>query len=286
MSVINNVPSEVLTEALHCLEAAGYPVAAGKIRNLLATAQPAADGEREAFEQAERDCVRQGHPAMAFMHRNDLLANFKARADQPAKAEGVAVPKEWRAGVIDVAKLIQKIADDYATEFGHDDMGGLSFGSGQSAEIRSDYHTMLLDLVDEVNGMLAAAPALPVTSGAFKLCDHVRKTKGSQWSGRVVGTYNTELTPEGYAVESSTEKGSVQIYPASALELDHGSPNHTEQVRLAKKALELCDAAENKEDLPLNKWALKTGRLVNEVRDLAEQYAAAPSAGSQQEQGE
>ena len=47
----------------------------------------------------------------------------------------------------------------------------------------------------------------------------VRKVSGSQWHGKVVGTYSTELTPEGYAVESSTEKGSVQIYPAKALEL-------------------------------------------------------------------
>ena len=54
----------------------------------------------------------------------------------------------------------------------------------------------------------------------FKLGDKVRKTKGSQWRGTVVGTYSTSLTPEGYAVESSTEKGSVQIYPAAALEKD------------------------------------------------------------------
>ena len=52
----------------------------------------------------------------------------------------------------------------------------------------------------------------------FKLGDPVRKTKGSCWSGKVVGTYSTELTPEGYAVESFVEKGSVQIYPAAALE--------------------------------------------------------------------
>lgn len=53
----------------------------------------------------------------------------------------------------------------------------------------------------------------------FKLGDHVRKTKGSNWRGHVVGTYSTDLTPEGYAVESDTETGSVQIYPAHALEL-------------------------------------------------------------------
>jgi hypothetical protein len=52
----------------------------------------------------------------------------------------------------------------------------------------------------------------------FKLGDTVRKSKGSQWHGTVVGTYSTALTPEGYAVESWTETGSVQIYPAAALE--------------------------------------------------------------------
>ena len=52
----------------------------------------------------------------------------------------------------------------------------------------------------------------------FQLGDTVRKVKGSQWHGTVVGTYSTTLTPEGYCVESSTEIGSVQIYPAAALE--------------------------------------------------------------------
>jgi dihydrofolate reductase (trimethoprim resistance protein) len=52
----------------------------------------------------------------------------------------------------------------------------------------------------------------------FRIGDTVKKTKGSQWHGKIVGTYSTTLTPEGYAVESSTEIGSVQIYPAAALE--------------------------------------------------------------------
>jgi dihydrofolate reductase (trimethoprim resistance protein) len=53
----------------------------------------------------------------------------------------------------------------------------------------------------------------------FDYGDRVRKTKGSSWQGRVVGFYSTELTPEGYGVESEREPGSVQIYPAAALEL-------------------------------------------------------------------
>lgn len=52
----------------------------------------------------------------------------------------------------------------------------------------------------------------------FVIGDHVWKVKGSQWQGKVVGTYSTELTPEGFCVESDFHKGSVQLYPASALE--------------------------------------------------------------------
>ena len=46
----------------------------------------------------------------------------------------------------------------------------------------------------------------------------VRKTKGSRWQGKIVGYYSTELTPYGVSIESSTEIGSVQIYPVSAIE--------------------------------------------------------------------
>ncbi len=53
----------------------------------------------------------------------------------------------------------------------------------------------------------------------FNIGDRVRKVKGSEWQGFVVGVYRTELTPEGYCVESESHKGSVQIYPESALEL-------------------------------------------------------------------
>ncbi len=51
----------------------------------------------------------------------------------------------------------------------------------------------------------------------FKIGDYVYKLSGSEWSGYVVGTYSTQLTPEGYCVESKDHFGSVQIYPAAAL---------------------------------------------------------------------
>ena len=51
----------------------------------------------------------------------------------------------------------------------------------------------------------------------YKLGDRLTKTRGSKWTGRVVGFYSTNLTPIGYAIESETETGSVQIYPEAAL---------------------------------------------------------------------
>lgn len=76
----------------------------------------------------------------------------------------------------------------------------------------------------------------------WELGDLVSKTKGSNWTGRVVGYYSTVLTPRGYAVESLTEKGSVQIYPESALK-EVTEPTELEQLR--KERDELYTALEN-----------------------------------------
>lgn len=55
--------------------------------------------------------------------------------------------------------------------------------------------------------------------GWWKMGVRVRKIKGANWCGKVVGYYATDLTNRGYAVESETETGSVQIYPEAALEI-------------------------------------------------------------------
>ena len=55
--------------------------------------------------------------------------------------------------------------------------------------------------------------------GKFALGDRVKKKSGSEWQGYIVGWYSTGLTKTGYAVESESHLGSVQIYPESALEL-------------------------------------------------------------------
>jgi hypothetical protein len=65
----------------------------------------------------------------------------------------------------------------------------------------------------------------------FKRGDRVTKTKGSSWTGRVVGFYSTDLTPIGYCVESENEPGSVQIYPEAAL-----APAQPKMMSEAKKS--------------------------------------------------
>ncbi|QPI11754.1 hypothetical protein IM687_14060 [Stutzerimonas stutzeri] len=66
---------------------------------------------------------------------------------------------------------------------------------------------------------LTAPIAQTAPQGKFRMGDMVKKSTGSEWVGRVVGWYSTEQTKEGYAVESSAHRNSVQIYPAKALEL-------------------------------------------------------------------
>jgi dihydrofolate reductase (trimethoprim resistance protein) len=59
----------------------------------------------------------------------------------------------------------------------------------------------------------------PESHRTFSKGDRVKKKSGSNWHGYIVGWYQTDLTPEGYNVESAFERGSVQLYPAHALEL-------------------------------------------------------------------
>lgn len=87
-------------------------------------------------------------------------------------------------------------------------------------------------IVSQVVKEFAALYAAPIPaqqgwspSGAtakFTLGQRLTKTKGSSWTGKVVGFYSTSLTPIGYCIESENEPGSVQLYPEGALEDANG----------------------------------------------------------------
>lgn len=52
---------------------------------------------------------------------------------------------------------------------------------------------------------------------AFAFGALVQKKGRASWRGKIVGWYRTDITALGYAVESTFEPGSVQIYPETAL---------------------------------------------------------------------
>lgn len=83
--------------------------------------------------------------------------NGSAYMGEPAQL-APSIPEGWKKGVEDVTAMLQKKADDYADEYGYDDMGGLSFGGGAGGEVKMDYYNNLIELIEEVRAMLAAAP--------------------------------------------------------------------------------------------------------------------------------
>jgi hypothetical protein len=67
------------------------------------------------------------------------------------------IPEGWAQGVEAVAKMLDKSADDYAREYGHDDMGSLSFGSGSHAEAKREYHTYLIETAEAARSLISAS---------------------------------------------------------------------------------------------------------------------------------
>ncbi|MBR8123265.1 hypothetical protein KDW39_08895 [Burkholderia multivorans] len=68
----------------------------------------------------------------------------------------------WRAGVEAVAKMIEKKAADYLDEYGYveHDTGAVSWGLGNHADEKRDYHWSLVELAEEVRAMSPAMAAL------------------------------------------------------------------------------------------------------------------------------
>jgi hypothetical protein len=93
--------------------------------------------------------------------------------------------------------------------------------SGEAAKLfcEQDYAKRVRAILDTLPDATAALTRSPVLFPKFSHGDRVMKVRGSSWHGTIVGTYQSSLTTEGYAVESELEAGSVQIFPADALVL-------------------------------------------------------------------
>ncbi len=89
---------------------------------------------------------------MGWRDRKDWVPLYA----RPVPAQ--SVPDGFREGAEAAARLIDQKAELYATRFGHDNTGGISFGQGPHAESKMDHYTGLLELADELRAALAAAP--------------------------------------------------------------------------------------------------------------------------------
>ncbi len=81
---------------------------------------------------------------------NRVLA--RAASANETGAEGAA----YRAGIEAVAKFIDKKAADYLDEYGYveHDTGAVSWGSGNHADAKRDYHSSLVELSEEIRATL------------------------------------------------------------------------------------------------------------------------------------
>lgn len=87
-------------------------------------------------------------------------ASSEVRTCYPPSATSAAqagqMPDSWKSGAEAVAAMIEKKAENYATEYGHDDLGALSFGTGYNADVKSDHHSTLVELAEEIRAFAAA----------------------------------------------------------------------------------------------------------------------------------
>lgn len=123
----------------------------------------------EALTDAVMDVLREQEPVATYIGNSAVLGHVFRVEDEtlprmsplyaaPVPSAASAVPEGWRQGVEAVAQMIQKKADDFANDYGFDDMGILSFGRGEGGERNSEYYFSLCELVEDIRAMLAVAP--------------------------------------------------------------------------------------------------------------------------------
>jgi hypothetical protein len=175
---------------------------------------PAQD-EREAFEAAMRKVhagdlrhLESWKDGGYYVHHIEEMWQLW-KAARPAQTEQQPMPSGFRV----MWPTSEVLADGDRWEI------YAPCGSGGAVSTHDVKDWVVRSLLDA----MATANDNPITQtapqGKFRMGDLVKKSSGSEWEGRVVGWYSTEQTPEGYAVESSAHRNSVQIYPAKALEL-------------------------------------------------------------------
>lgn len=159
---------------------------------------PAQD-EQEAFEQHYHRFDLSRDPVSGAYWDSEvrcLWDAWQARATRPAQTEQMNLKPLLSAGA---------------------DLSNIAYNLAQRPGVTLD--SIVCEALSSARKSWdSARAALNFQQGKFRMGDLVKKSTGSEWEGRVVGWYSTEQTKEGYAVESSAHRNSVQIYPVTALE--------------------------------------------------------------------
>lgn len=172
---------------------------------------------RQALEEAE-----QGENSDIIKKLKDAIAWRKLPGEERHKATLEILERALSAIIAFSVDTSPKNSLNLSNLLRHAFISGFEAKGGTITEAINhwpDYNPEQCQAYERVVRALSAEPAH--SGRKYKLGDRLTKTKGSKWTGRVVGFYSTNLTPIGYAIESETETGSVQIYPEAALTLAH-----------------------------------------------------------------
>jgi len=162
--------------------------------------------QQKALDEIDAALSHQGEPTDTYTAVDMATAAEQGFRDGQAAVEQATAQDERKTFEVEIPD-ISAIYD------------GRSFIPYRSLEAGERLMTVAQHLRIEKQLLAALTrPAQTAPQGKFRMGDLVKKSSGSEWVGHICGTYSTELTPEGYAVESAAHKGSVQIYPAKALE--------------------------------------------------------------------
>ena len=177
------------------------------------------------IEMAERDGFDTAHSwydDKGWVFLSPPTADIWKYWQAARRAPVVPVSQGWRDGLMAVADMLKKTSDAYADAHGHDDMGGLSFGSGAHADAKLDHHSHLLELEEEVRAMLAAAPQPPEAA-----CTPSMQPWKDHLTAQLVGDL-TEVARKYHGAQQLRERIAGLVRPlcdrVKDLEADHSEP--------------------------------------------------------------
>ncbi|MDY0250749.1 MAG: hypothetical protein RBR45_11950 [Pseudomonas sp.] len=131
--------------------------------------------------------------------------------------------------------------------------------AGAAENMKSDAFNNALDEVSRLNASLAAPSGwkLVPIEPTKEMADAAMRSDGTACDPRSIACEDYRAMLEAAPCSGST-------YNASC----NSKSSHADVANIHATALELCDVIENKNDLQLHKWALKSAYLVSKLRAL------------------